>query len=113
MRERKTCITGPTKQWATPTVNGNYNRAGLSPTSGDGLQIQVSRLHPTITPDGSASSPGDPTSRPRLNPAFTDWLMNLVPGWTGLEPLAMPSSCGRQPQPLSNYDAILESEECA
>jgi hypothetical protein len=102
-----------TKQWATPTVNGNYNRAGLSPTSGDGLQIQVSRLHPTITPDGSASSPTDPTSRPRLNPAFTDWLMNLVPGWTGLEPLVMPWLSGRQPQPLSNYDAILESEECA
>lgn len=24
-------------QWPTPTVHGNYNRAGLSPTSGDGL----------------------------------------------------------------------------
>jgi hypothetical protein len=103
-----------TKQWATPTVNGNNNRAGLSPNSGDGLQTQVSRLHQTTEADGPPSSINGPTSRPRLNPAFTDWLMNLVPGWTDCVPLAMPSSCDRQLSPLPSFDTTLESdEECA
>jgi hypothetical protein len=111
-----------TKQWATPRTSWNENRTTKPTPSqerGDHgaylavQSIQVSRLHPTITPDGSESLSSDPTSRPRLNPDFTDWLMNLVPGWTGLEPLVMPWLSGRQPQPLSNYDAILESDEGA
>src|SRR5213079_1930661 len=32
--------------WPTPTVNGNRNRAGLSPKSGDGLETAVKRLLP-------------------------------------------------------------------
>jgi len=34
--------------WATPTVNGNYNRKGASKSSGDGLATQV-RMWPTPT----------------------------------------------------------------
>lgn len=29
------------KNWPTPTINGNHNRAGLSPSSGDGLSTAV------------------------------------------------------------------------
>jgi hypothetical protein len=36
----------------TPTVNGNYNRKGLSPTSGDGLATAVKKLTRVPTPHG-------------------------------------------------------------
>ncbi len=45
--------------WPTPTVNGNYNRKGLSKTSGDGLATAV-KLWPTpraVMPDNLKSSP--------------------------------------------------------
>jgi len=36
--------------WPTPTVDGNYNRKGLSPTSGDGLATSVkAAMLPTPT----------------------------------------------------------------
>jgi hypothetical protein len=41
--------------WPTPTVNGNYNRKGLSTTSGDGLATAVKRFP---TPSVSASKQG-------------------------------------------------------
>ena len=47
--------------WATPTVEGNHDRKGLSPTSGDVLPTQV----------GGA-----------LNPTWVEWLMGLPLGWT-------------------------------
>lgn len=49
----------------TPTVKGNHNRKGLSPTSGDGLQTAV----------------GGP-----LSPRFVEWLMGFPDGWTEIEP---------------------------
>lgn len=54
-------------QWATPTVCGNYNRAGASAKSGDGLATQAG---------GS------------LNPTWVEWLMGWPLGWTDLKPLA-------------------------
>ena len=33
--------------WPTPTVNGNYNKKGLSPQSGDGLATAVLKAFPT------------------------------------------------------------------
>ncbi len=53
--------------WATPTVHGNYNRAGASAKSGDGLATQAG---------GS------------LNPTWVEWLMGWMLGWTDLEPSA-------------------------
>lgn len=39
--------------WPTPTVNGNYNKKGLSPTSGDGLATAVMKsMWPTPTVQG-------------------------------------------------------------
>lgn len=52
--------------WATPTVHGNYNRAGASAKSGDGLATQAG---------GS------------LNPTWVEWLMGWPLGWTDLQPL--------------------------
>lgn len=43
-------------QWPTPTVDGNYNRAGLSPTSGDGLATAVKNLWPTPVADGDRTT---------------------------------------------------------
>lgn len=59
------------RMWATPTVKGDYNRAGLSATSGDGLATQV----------GGA-----------LNPTWVEWLMGYPEGWTALDASEMPSS---------------------
>jgi hypothetical protein len=33
--------------WPTPTINGNYNRVGASPTSGDGLATVARRFWPS------------------------------------------------------------------
>ena len=52
--------------WATPTVCGNYNKKGLSKTSGDGLATQVGG---------------------KLNPTWVEWLMGWPLGWTDLKPL--------------------------
>jgi hypothetical protein len=56
--------------WATPTVCGNNNRKGSSPTSGDGLGTQV----------------GGP-----LNPTWVEYLMGFPAEHTALEPSAMRS----------------------
>ena len=52
MLERRTSETD-SGFWPTPTVNGNYNKKGLSPTSGDGLATAVmKRMWPTPTMQG-------------------------------------------------------------
>ena len=48
----------------TLTINGNYNRAGLSPKSGDGLQTKIGG---------------------QLNPNWCEWFMGFPIGWTDLE----------------------------
>lgn len=89
--------------WPTPTVCGNYNRKGCSPTSGDGLATAV-KMFPTP----AARDYRSPNKRPysargggkkgeqlpnavggQLNPPWVEWLMGWPIGWTGLEPLAM------------------------
>jgi hypothetical protein len=91
--------------WPTPTVNGNYNKAGLSPTSGDGLATAV-RLWPT--PSANEDAAGTPNGKMQkmlgnhpdvrgsgdgsLNPTWVEWLMGFPLGWTALEPSEMPSS---------------------
>ena len=42
--------------WATPTVHGNYNRKGMSKSSGDGLATQVRKFP---TPTASMMTVGD------------------------------------------------------
>ena len=50
-------------RWPTPTVKGNYNRAGLSAKSGDGLQTAIGG---------------------RLSPRWVEVLMGFPPGFTEL-----------------------------
>jgi hypothetical protein len=91
--------------WPTPTVCGNYNRKGLSKTSGDGLATAVSKW-PTPTVriwkgGGRKMIRDDGKSREdmldwlveqnggRLNPTWVEWLMGWPLGWTDLKPLEM------------------------
>ena len=55
----------------TPTVSGNYNRAGASASSGDGLATAVGGT---------------------LNPMWVEWLMGFPAEWTALEDSATPLS---------------------
>ena len=85
--------------WPTPTVNGNYNRKGLSPTSGDGLATAVMKW-PTPTAHNaketnapSEAKRNEPTLANRvggtLNPTWVEWLMGWPLEWTDLKPLEM------------------------
>ena len=93
--------------WPTPTVCGNYNRKGLSKTSGDGLATAVKKKT-WLTPlarDWKGSSGrslkglemdlptavkrgGGQTQPTTLNPNWVEWLMAFPIGWTDLKPLA-------------------------
>lgn len=98
-------------EWPTPTVKGNYNRAGYNSRSRDGLAVAVEkveklwptpRAHPS-GPDyaraGRKGSGGDDLvtavqrdTPGRLNPTWVEWLMGFPLEWTALEPSGMPSS---------------------
>ena len=90
--------------WPIPTVKGNYNRTGLTSTSGDGLATAV-RKWPTPTARdyrgvqreqrrhemSLKSSRGVPLNEAAgglLNPTWVEWLMGWPIGWTALPPLA-------------------------
>lgn len=101
--------------WPTPTVKGNFNRKGLTKTSGDGLETAVKKrpadeLWPTprasewkgTGPLGSKSQAYrldrkylDATVQEaeqrtgKLNPEWVDWLMGVPTGFTACAPLAM------------------------
>jgi hypothetical protein len=60
-QDKQLPLTVAVKMWPTPTIDGNYNRAGASPKSGDGLATAVG---------GS------------LNPTFVEWMMGLPRDWT-------------------------------
>lgn len=90
------------QMWPTPTVCGNYNRKGLSATSGDGLATAVKRF-PTPTARNAQDCDAErkrkspsPTSvvnieegvhGGKLNPKWVEWLMGWPLGWTDLKPL--------------------------
>jgi hypothetical protein len=93
--------------WPTPsrlTTGGEDLRAtwnpGSKPVREDGKHLQNalttctqiwdrdhSRQDQPTSASGDTSSPRDPTSRPRLNPAFVEWLMGVHQGWTDFVPL--------------------------
>jgi hypothetical protein len=60
----------------TLTVKGNYNKAGLSSRSGDGLVTWLWKRG----------------QRGPLNPVWAELFMGYLPQWTVCEPWAMPSS---------------------
>lgn len=51
-RGKQISIESQAQQWPTPTLHGNHNRAGLSPTSGDGLSTKVKQWPTPRTADG-------------------------------------------------------------
>lgn len=95
--------------WPTPTLCGNHNRKGASPTSGDGLATAAGRwATPTASDsDGGVGhsgqgslgrqAPRDPTSAAgALSPAWVGQLMGFPDGWTdGLPAPAKPSKSGK------------------
>ena len=86
-------ITPPDQMFPTPTVNGNYNRAGLSAKSGDGLATAVAKQAEQETWPGPSGNElgrtvnqrakGSPNPiRGPLNPTWVEGLMGFPPGWT-------------------------------
>jgi len=96
----------------TPTVCGNYNRKGASPTSGDGLATAVKKWPTPIAHAGSnrrtKPTPAQEAGKAgmqlagmvggSLNPTWVEWLMGWPLGWTDLKPLAMGKSHCALPQ---------------
>lgn len=102
-------LSAQVKLWPTPTVYGDYNRPGASPTSGMGLASAVRlwrtpnasdankwsnesmaervakgrqiRLNTLVSPEGGAGG--------QLNPTWVEWLMGWPLEWTALKPLEM------------------------
>lgn len=109
--------------WATPTVCGNYNRKGLSATSGDGLATQALTLGP-LAPLTSKAGDGLLTAaqnspRLSLNPAFVAWLMGwrwLLAGWgksTSSACSETESFPSRRPRPSGHFGPISTDNEAA
>ena len=85
----------------TPTVSGNNNRAGASPTAGDGLATFVRNLLPTPTAN-DAKNNGTASQQNRnsaglnvvaggsLNPEWVEALMGFPRGWTEIGKTASP-----------------------
>lgn len=74
--------------WPTPTVSGNWNRAGASPKSGDGLATAVNRWATQCSSDdhgprGKATNGGRnlPRVGGHLNPRWIAWLMGFPVDW--------------------------------
>ena len=89
----------------TPTVCGNYNKKGLSKTSGDGLATWVKKWPTPKSQDSRHAlnrhnNPKDNHWKDNLgkvvsaqvnggylNPTWVEWLMGFPLGWTDLKPL--------------------------
>ena len=104
--QRRGQLDEATEHWPTPAGSmtaGEDLRAtwtpGDKPIREDGKVLQTalttctqiwgrSPLAPEPASNGPASSPNAQNSRPRLNPAFVEWLMGLGHhGWTDFAPL--------------------------
>lgn len=117
--ERPTSESG-SLSWPTPTVCGNYNRAGASSKSGDGLATAVA-MWPTPTAarygSGQNGDPGDGRGAyaqkgkasldtlarregGQLNPDWVEAVMGAPLGWTNIDgPPAKASSNSRGNRP--------------
>lgn len=73
-------MTETSALWAAPTVHGNFNVKGMSPTSGDGLgtQMRGATARGGRTANGSSATTA---KRGAPNPAFPCWLMGCPDEW--------------------------------
>lgn len=103
--------------WQTPQTMGG----GSTSRSGERIDepliaeqarriSESSRPDPANAADGEKSSSNAPTSRPRLNPRFVEWLMNLPDGWTDFARSEM-ESCRYVPRMRSVLSRLVWSEE--
>ena len=92
-------LSGYAQKYPTPTVCGNYNQKGASPTSGDGLATFVKK-YPTPTAHNAkeTNAPSEALRNEpslasiaggKLNPTWVEWLMGWPLGWTDLKQLEM------------------------
>lgn len=94
-----TVVRKHAKDWPTPSVCGNHNRKGLSPTSGDGLATAVKRWPTPSTMDNIKRSGMRPSREAtgrktgylsehingQLNPDWVEILMGFPVSWTNIE----------------------------
>ena len=104
-------LAGAVRLWPTPTVHGNYNRKGVSKTSGDGLATAVKKWPTPAARDYRGANGYDTTlkklsegKRPHLdqlpnavqmeeghsisgtlNPLWVEWLMGFPTDHTALK----------------------------
>ncbi len=64
LNERECLLRRMVHLWPTPTINGNYNRKGLSKTSGDGLATRVRSSMNESCANGTDSRGNGPTMWP-------------------------------------------------
>jgi hypothetical protein len=95
------------RTWPTPGANDHKGSAEMGQRRGqldeatEHWQPQQAESHcslpaPATSTDGGGSSSTGPTSRPRLNPAFVEWLMGWPGGWTDFAPAATELSLWRR-----------------
>jgi hypothetical protein len=106
----------------TPTVCGNYNRKGVSKTSGDGLATHVAKW-PTPTkrdyksgkfsPEAKAKRDEHPRGKPlneqvggQLNPPWVEWLMGWPIGATALKHSVTDKYPSKPQQPMCYSVAV-------
>lgn len=90
------CLAWDAQEWSKPRASEAkgvaYQRdrgtKGLERPSltGEAQTFPSSLPGPAASTSGVASSIADPSSRPRLNPAFVEWLMGWPEGWTDFAP---------------------------
>lgn len=89
-RSGEMLLNGLLVPWATPTLEGNYNSKGLSPTSGDGVATQM-RGATALSGQTPNGSPAATARRGAPNPEFACWLMGFPDVWVSGASQAMRS----------------------
>ncbi len=113
--EREDSLPDQAAHWQTPATDSFRSRGGDRKDE-MGLDQQA-RVFPSSPPDqehapsGSESCESGPTLRPRLNPAFVEWLMGWPLGWTDFAPVGTASSVWWRQQHSCLYGLVCGRNE--